>query len=189
MKNKANRFLAGLYDVAEVAITALVIATLLYVAGFRQAQVVGDSMQNTLQSGQRLLLNNFFYEPSRGDIVVINRYHAEKTYSALDLELGRDEPLIKRVIAVGGDTVQVESDAVYVNGKRLDEPYVYSSQNMLQPNDPYGMTVEVPEGYLFVMGDHRDESLDSRWSEVGLIKTSDVMGKAVWRLTPFGSIE
>lgn len=189
MEKKPNRFLEGLYDVIEVAITALVIATVLYIAGFRQAQVVGDSMQNTLQSGQRLLLNNFFYEPARGDIIVINRYRTDKAYSTLDMELGRTEPLIKRVIAVGGDTVRVESDAVYVNGERLDEPYVYSSVNILQPNDPYGMTVEVPEGYLFVMGDHRDESLDSRWSEVGLIKTDAVMGKAIWRLTPFGGIE
>ena len=184
MEEKRAKTLRRLFDVVDIFVTALVIATVLYMAGFRQAQVVGNSMQNTLQSGERLLLNNLFYEPQRGDIVVINRYDSTKTYAQSDL-LHRAEPIVKRVIGVGGDTVEVTKDAVYLNGDLLDEPYVDAAFW----NDPYGMTVTVPEGYIFVLGDHRNDSLDSRWAEVGLIKTSDVMGKAVWKLAPFGSVE
>ena len=183
MEDKKSAFLRRAFDVAEVLVTALVIATALYAAGFRQAEVVGNSMQTTLQNGERLLLHNFLYEPKPGDIVVINRYDADKYYTSVDFALGRDEPLVKRVIAVGGDTVRVEKDAVFVNGTQLNEPYVHFQ------NEPYGMEVTVPEGFLFVMGDHRDDSLDSRFEEVGLIKTSDVMGKAVWKLAPFGRVE
>lgn len=191
---KQSKGLRLLFDLVEILVLAVVIAGLLYAAGFRQAQVDGRSMQDTLQHGERLLLSNFFYTPERGDIIVINRYDSTRTYSEFELATATT-PLVKRVIGVGGDTVRITSDEVYVNGELLSESYTKGSNfpDYIQTETPDGDITEVqeitvPEGCLFVMGDHRDDSLDSRFSEVGFIREENVMGKAIWRLAPFGSL-
>lgn len=163
------------YDVVDIVVPALLVVSLIFLFFLRTAGVDGESMQDTLQNNDRLLMVNFLYEPQRGDIVIVNRYHKG------DTEI--EEPLIKRVIGVAGDTVRVEPTAVYLNDKKLDEPYV----NYL--NMPYGMTVTVPAGHVFVMGDHRNNSRDSR--EFGCFPVEELMGKAVWRIFPtqdFGGI-
>lgn len=160
---------AVLYDVLGTLCTALLVVSLLFTFVFRQVTVVGESMLDTLQDEDRLLVSCLFYStPRQGDIVIVNRYV--------------EEPLIKRVIAVAGQSIEIDSvtGAVLVDGEVLEEPYVHYE------NLRYDLTsaVVVPEGYVFVMGDHRSNSLDSRTESVGFIDVRDIVGKAFWRIRP-----
>lgn len=175
-------FVSAFYDLFDIVVPALLVVSLVFLFLFRTAGVDGNSMNTTLNDTDRLLMTNFLYEPQRGDIVIINRFHPG------DKEV--EEPLIKRVIGVAGDRVRVENKAVYLNGKKLAEPYV----NDEYINDPRLDEVVVPEGCIFVMGDHRDDSMDSRQlylMQNDFFSVNDVMGKAVWRILPakdFGTV-
>ncbi len=168
METKEKRF-AGLYEWVEIITTALIAITLIFTFLFRLVNVDGTSMQGTLNDRERLILSCLPYTPERGDIVVISR--------GTD-----DEPLIKRVIGVAGDTVNVDSTSgkVYLNGKVLDEPYIKvpTSAELMKGE------VTVPEGMVFVMGDNRraGQSLDSR--TFGCIEAERLIGKAVFRISP-----
>lgn len=170
IKIKKGAWVEALYDWAEAAAFALICVVLVFTFMFRVVGVDGDSMMDTLYDKERLLMQSSFYTPDRGDIVVINQY--------------ADKPLIKRIIAVGGDTVYIDPQTyeVYVNGEKLDEPYVHYPTS---PNDMTG-PVTVPDGYVFVMGDHRTNSRDSRLEEIGFINEQDVVGRAVFRIWPLG---
>ena len=178
--NPGRMALSLVYDLLEVLVSALIVVAIIFTFFFRTAGVDGESMNDTLQNEDRLIMYNFWYTPSRGDIVIVNRYHEGDTKI--------EKPLIKRVIGVAGDTVKITVDAVYVNGEKLDEPYVHYPNSL-----PGGevMEVSVPEGTVFVMGDHRNASHDSRSDDIGCIKVEDIMGKALWRIFPsedFGSV-
>lgn len=159
------------YEWAEALIVALVIATVISMCVCRVVGVNGNSMANTLHHGDSLLMINGFYSnPTYGDIVVVKRDNAE--------------PLIKRVIALEGDTIFIdeETEKVYLNGELLDEPYLDVSTPSL-----YGFTgpYTVPADSMFVMGDNRKDSHDSRdLSAIGAIHEDDIMGKAVFRIWP-----
>ena len=166
------------YDWAESAIIALVIAALVTMLAFRVVGVSGNSMLSTLQHGDGLLMVSGFYdEPTYGDIVVVKRDNAE--------------PLIKRVIALPGDVVAIdaETETVYLNGEKLDEPYITGTTPTL-----YGFTgpYTVPVDSVFVLGDNRKDSHDSRdLGGIGAVHEDDIMGKAVFRVWPpatFGKI-
>lgn len=164
--------LASLYDWVEMAAASLICVVLVFAFVFRIMGVDGSSMIQTLHHNDRVILWELFYSPKAGDIVVISR--------------GNEEPIIKRVIGVPGDTISfdAESQQVSVNGKVLDEPYVYIDEYALGAVYADG-SVTVPDGAYFVMGDHRNNSMDSRDSRVGLIDEKDIMGKAVLRLWPW----
>ena len=136
--------------------------------------------------GDKVIITNLGYEPKNGDIVVVSR-NAENT---VESQQNSDEPIIKRVIAVGGQTVDIdfEKGIVYVDGKALKEDYISSKTvNKYDVQFP----VYVPEGYIFVLGDNRAASLDSRNSligENGLIDTRYVLGHAIFRIFPFDRI-
>jgi len=179
-----NIVLENVFDFVEIATFALVLVAVLFAFFIRIVGVDGGSMMNTLQNGDRLILTKSFYTPSRGDIVVIK------------CEGEGNSPLIKRIIAVGGDTVQVTDDnRVIVNGKVLTEPYVDPEYLKRKPAAQRDDLITVPEGYVFVMGDHRDSSLDSRFpfglaakgceNMNGCISEEAIIGKAVWRFLPF----
>ena len=160
------------YDIAEILVVSLICVVVFFTMLFRIVGVKGDSMKDTLFGGDRLILCPILTSPQPGDIVVVNRY--------------TDEPLIKRVIGVAGDTVEIDETAhcVLLNGDPLDEPYVH------YPTPAYDMTeaVTVPEGYVIVMGDHRNESHDSRASDIGLVSVEDIVGRAVFRIWPLNRI-
>lgn len=153
---------------------------------FRSITVDGISMNDTLQDKDRVVSTNFFYTPSRGDIVVVQ---ADKIQNYNTRLYG--EPIIKRVIALAGDTVKFDFSAGEVYLKKagesefalLDEDYIaeptYRSLDMQS-----GEEHTVPEGCVFVMGDNRNNSLDSRDRLVGDVDTDLIMGKAFVRLFP-----
>lgn len=181
---------------------ALVIKTF-FVQAF---SIPSDSMQNTLQAGDRVLVDKltpwFGSKPERGEVVVFHDpggwlpekaeepNAAQKVLSFVGLMPSADEKdLIKRVIAVGGDTVECSGNGpVKVNGKALDEPYIYPG-NTPCGDKPFG-PVKVPEGRIWVMGDHRQFSSDSRYHQDrpggGTVDEDQVIGRAfvvVWPVT------
>ena len=138
----------------------------------RPARVEGTSMLDTLQDGDQVLLYDFFYTPQRGDIVAIDSY----------TEYGK--PLVKRVIGIGGDIVGIDpvSGGITLNGYLVNEPYVTSAT--LPADIP--LPLVVPEGHLFVLGDNRVHSRDSRYSDIGFIDARAVLGKVIFVLFPTG---
>lgn len=163
---------AAAYEWVEAAIFALVCVVLVFTFLFRIVGVDGESMQNTLMNHDRLILTRLPLHAGAGDIVVINRYTAE--------------PLVKRVIAVEGDTIDIDPETllVSVNGTVIDEPYL----DCLTPLLGFEGPLTVGEGQVFVMGDNRVNSHDSRSSDIGLVRVKDIMGKAVFRIWPLNSI-
>lgn len=171
-----NRKLWGIvYDAAATLETAVIILMLFFSLVFRPAAVIGNSMLPTFSGGDRVACVHSFSGYERGDVVIIS--HATR----------KDESVIKRVIAVGGDTVDIDfyKGTVSVNGQVLDEPYVGTPTNL-----SYDMTfpVTVPEGKLFVLGDNRNDSIDSRSTDIGFINENKVLGKVVFRFYPFNKI-
>lgn len=159
---------------------AMIVIVLLLTFVFRQVTVNGDSMNNTLKSGDRLLITNFLtgikYTPENGDIVVIAD---NDKYSEL---------IIKRVIATEGQTLKINYDTgeVSVDGVILYEPYINGKTIRLK--DPPVLPDVIPEGYVFVMGDNREHSIDSRSRKIGLVPVENILGKAEVRIYPVNSI-
>ncbi len=156
---------------------ALVVLILIFTFVGRIITVDGPSMQPTLQDGDILLLQSAFYTPKQGDVVVLTKDFAGYT----------DRPIVKRIIAVGGQTVRIdyEEDVVYVDDVALDEPYILES-DMLPAFTIEEMTV--PEGYVFVMGDNRNNSTDSRFVDLGAIDERYILGRVVMVLFPFSNL-
>ena len=160
-------------DVVIAAIIAIIVIQFI-----RPTVVKESSMEATLFENNYIFLNKQAYtfgEPKRGDIIVF--------HSSLTREDGSEKLLIKRIIGLPGDTVKVSDNCVYLNGELLHEDYI--REQGVVPGD---IEVTVPEGELFVMGDNRGNSIDSRSEEVGCVKHKDLVGKAFFGLYPFKNI-
>ena len=155
---------------------------------FHIATVKGDSMQNTLTSGDRLITTVGCNSPEQGDIVIIYAGEAVTLDDNRNPEIkkGLRKSLVKRVIAVGGQTVDIDFDrgAVYVDGVMLDENYITGLTHMDEGAFTGQYPVEVPEGYVFVMGDNRQVSKDSRSDEIGFVAVGNITGKVLLRVAP-----
>ncbi len=138
---------------------------------FRLVNVDGSSMNPTLIDKDKVIVTNLFYEPKDGDVVVIS--HGE-IY---------DEPLVKRVIATAGQTLNIDftTGDVFVDGVLIEEKYIQG--NTIQGD--HEIPSIIPEGKVFVMGDNREHSLDSRFEKVGLIDETSIIGKASLVAFPF----
>ena len=162
-----------LYEWVQALVCSVLAVVVIFTFGVRLIGVDGHSMVPTLQHGDRLLvLNSMFYDDYQyGDIVILTK---ETFLSA---------PIVKRVIAVGGQTVDIdfESGSVYVDGKLLNEPYI---NELTFQEEGVEFPVVVPEGSIFVMGDTRNHSDDSRNSRLGTVDTRYVIGKAVFLAFP-----
>ncbi len=170
-------------DVLCLAVIAVVI---IFSFIFRIATIDGNSMLNTLHNGDRVVISNFNYTPKQGDIVVVSR-NAENSPQSADTS---DAPIIKRVIAVAGQTVDIdfEKGIVYIDGLEQVEPYL-GSPTVTSGDVKFPITV--PEGHIFILGDNRCDSLDSRFSQIGtngVVDSRYVLGKAIYRFFPFNKM-
>lgn len=152
---------------------ALVCVLLVMSFAFRVIKVDGTSMEPTLIDTDKVIISELFYTPHNGDIVVIS--HGEE-YSS---------PLVKRVIATAGQElfIDFEKNEVYVDGELLDEPYIQGT-TVIGDKSADEINGVIPEGKVFVMGDNRTVSLDSRYHRVDLIDVSSIIGKAQLDIIP-----
>ena len=162
---KKTTGLESVFETVGSAVAALALVALLLATLFRVVNVDGESMTNTLQNKDTLLISGTFYTPDYGDIVVVTRD-------------GKD-PLIKRVIGLAGDRIRIVEGVVYRNDQPLTETY---TRDGITPDNGMEEEVTVPVGEVFVMGDNRCDSLDSRM--IGTVSEEDILGRALFRLMP-----
>ena len=172
---KAQESKGDLYYWLQALVAALLSIILIFTFVVRVINVVGSSMVPTLHDGDMLLVRSIGYSPKQGDVVVLTK------------QSFMDEPIVKRVIAVGGQTVDIDYTAgtVTVDGQALEEPYI---REAMRPTHYESMTsVEVPEGSIFVMGDNRNGSTDSRSYSLGCVDERYIIGGVLCVLLPFSN--
>lgn len=186
---RKDKVKADIYDWIEVFISALAIVVIMLSFVLRIATVKGHSMERTLSDSQVVVMSNMFYTPAQGDIIVIQQNGGYF-----------ETPIVKRVIATGGQTLSIDFEKweVKVDGNVVDESsYVYFRNTSMDVEEYYSVydayldtngVMTVPEGYLFVMGDNRNESSDSRSIYVGFVRESEVLGKVIFRMFPINKI-
>ena len=167
-----------LYDWIQCIVVAIIVCVLLFSFAVRLVDVVGESMLPTLEAGDKIIVSDLFYTPKQGDIIVFRK------------DEYRPQPLVKRIIAVAGQKIDIDfnTGTVYVGGEAIDEPYI--AEPTVDPLDFNG-EVTVPEGCVFVMGDNRNHSTDSRYDTIGFVDERCIMGKVYFTLFPlknFGSV-
>ena len=179
---ESRGFLSGVIEMVITVAVALAVALLLRTFVFEVYEVPTGSMLETIQEGDRLVGEKVTYrygEPKQGDIV---------TFANPD---GSDTTLIKRVIATGGQTVNLVDGVVYVDGVALDEPYTLGKASYPLDYSLTGVSVSfpytVPEGSVWVMGDNRTNSLDSRY--FGAVSVDDITSRAVFIFWPFSDAQ
>jgi signal peptidase I len=179
-----SRAVGCLIELVETVVLTVILFVVIQNFVAQPFQVRQHSMETTIEDSQYVLVDRLTprFDPyHRGDIIVF-------TPPESNAESPAREPFIKRVIGVGGDTVELKGGKVYVNGTLLVEPYVYREAGVAQPTLPSGDTKwTVPAGDLFVMGDHRAMSTDSR--VFGPIEVSTVIGRAWLRYWPIADLE
>ena len=163
-----------LYEWVQSLVGSVLVVVAVFTFGIRMLGVDGHSMLNTLQHDDRLLVVNpiFYHDYQYGDIVILRKT------GVFD-----NDPIVKRVIAVGGQTVDIDFDAgvVYVDGEALEEDYIREPTYTAEGTE---FPLTVPEGSIFVMGDNRNGSSDSRDYRLGTVDTRYVIGKAAFLIFP-----
>lgn len=178
-QGRGVRFLASIFDYVEVLVFSVCIVLVAFCLFGRLCRVSGTSMNQTLQHTETLLISNLAGDIESEDIIVFHMTTNDPTYAYLN------EPLVKRVIATGGQTLRLDFDKgeISVDGQVMNDDYVYLDVGHYRNSGVYEATV--PEGYLFVMGDNRNNSIDSRSAAIGFVDERRVLGKVVCRLAPF----
>ena len=174
-RERRRKIISFIKEMGSTVLIAVIISAVI-LHFFSVVVVDGHSMDSTLYDNEKLLLFQQAYSekhtPKRGDIIVIKKKVKDGDY------------IIKRVIGQGGDKIEIKNNRVYLNDEVLDEPYINEPMNKNED-----IRITVPKGYLFVMGDNRNNSLDSRSNEIGLINVDkEVVGKAIFSLSSFSGI-
>ena len=170
-------------DIFDIIVKALIAILIIVTFICKMCTVEGNSMANTLHHQEQLIISNLFYSPKEGDVIV---FHDTNSLN---------EPVVKRVIATGGKWIKIDydnmityvsNDEIFDSSDIVDESaYVFFDNGQYELAGSY--TSYVPEGYLFVMGDNRNNSSDSRFSQIGLVDERTVLGKVIIRITPIQS--
>ena len=170
-----------LFEWAQALVSAITIFIMIFAFVVRMIGVEQHSMEPTLREGDKTLISNLFYTPKRGDVIMFTKKGLHVAGAA------GEAPLVKRIIAVGGDTIDIDfaTGDVFINGKVIDEPYI---KEPTAKRDDVDFPLTVPRGYVFVMGDNRNSSLDSRSTRVGLVDTRYILGRVYTRIYPFNKI-
>lgn len=181
---KTKSFWNEIFEWIDCIVITVMCLLLVFTFVINQVRIDGTSMYDTLENNDRVLVSDVFYTPKNGDIVVVSS------------EIYDNVPIIKRVIAVGGQWIDIKDGKVYIGDSKdnlteLDEDYlddeVYT--DTVLAGGYYGYheyPLMVPMGKVFVLGDNRSVSLDSRTTSVGLVDERQILGKALYRVYPFG---
>lgn len=160
----------AIYDLSSIIMTSVIAVAVIFTFFFKVSTVNGHSMNNTLRDMDKLIISAKDVSVDYGDIVIISQPNAY------------NEVLVKRVIATGGQeiNIDIQKGTVAIDGEIIDEPYIKERMRVL--GDGFTYPIIIPEGYVFVMGDNRNESGDSRFSAVGLIDERYIVGEAFYRI-------
>jgi signal peptidase I len=170
-KKSAAGVRTEIYDWIQTLVSTLLAVIIAFIFLGRQITVIGDSMYETLHDDDKVLMTNIFYTPEYGDIVIIKAQSFGET------------PLVKRIIATEGQEIDIDfvSHTVTVDGAALSEPYIYE---LTSENGDFKGPLTVPEGCVFVMGDNRNHSTDSRFERVGFVDKRNILGKVHFITVP-----
>lgn len=187
--SKSSKICEGIFSLAETMIISLFSVSLVFVFLLRTTTITGISMSETLGEGDRVVMTAWYGAPKQGDVVVIDAQHAVTMDESGQLVTsnGFDKYIVKRIIATSGQKIDFDfpKGIVYVDDKVYNEPYISGLTHLDEGAFSGHYPVTVPEGYVFVMGDNRRDSQDSRSYRLGLVPEEDIKGKILMRVYPF----
>lgn len=176
--------ISSVLDYVELFAFAICLVILIFSFCARLCTVIGPSMEKTLFENEMLIVSNIGYKPERRDIIVFHQSGGML-----------NEPVVKRVIALGGETVDIDFETWTVtvtdrngNVTVLDETYVYIDETVMERSSQITYPYKVPEGHIFVMGDNRRHSTDSRENIIGPVDERRILGKVLFRVAPIDKI-
>ena len=188
----SKKLLDGIIDIVETVFISVFVITMFFTFVLRMATVKGESMIPTLYPDEKVLVSSWYKNPEQGDIVIIDCKEAVVfgDGGALEYRNGLDKKIVKRIIAVEGQKIDIDFQKgfVYVDDVPLNEDYVSGLTHFDEGAFTGKYPLIIPEGYVFVLGDNRGISKDSRDKSIGLVSVDSILGEAVFIISPWKNI-